>query len=90
MSGGFENFIGKRVVIDTDSDLIYLGRVTGANDCFLTLENADVHHTDESASTRDAYVADSKKFGIRENRRLVKLLKSRVVSISLLEDVIEY
>jgi len=90
MQGGFEKFAGKQVVVDTDSDLYYIGVLVDADGNFLTLENADVHHGDESTTTRETYIMDSKKFGVRENRKTVKILLARVVSVSLLEDIIVY
>jgi hypothetical protein len=90
MARDFSHFIGKHVVVDTDSDLYYLGVLANADEHFITLERADVHHARESASTRETYIMDSKKFGVRENRKVVKILMPRVVSVSLLEDVAEY
>jgi hypothetical protein len=90
MHGGFEQFAGKQVVVDTDSDLYYIGVLTDINANFVTLANADVHHGDESTTTRETYIMDSKKYGVRENRKTVKILLARIVSVSLLEDVIEY
>jgi small nuclear ribonucleoprotein (snRNP)-like protein len=90
MDGEFEQFVGKHVVVDTDSDLYYIGVLKGADASFLTLENADIHHAEESATTRETYIMDSKKYGVRANRKAVKILRSRIVSVSLLDDVVEY
>jgi hypothetical protein len=86
----FGQFAGKCVVVDTDSDLYYIGVLAGVDASFVTLEGADVHHARESTSTRESYIMDSKKYGVRENRKTVKVFLARIVSISLLEDVIEY
>ena len=82
--------LGKEVVVDTTTPLIYLGRLVEVGDYFITLEDVDVHDSSEATSSKEVYCIDAKKFGIKKNRRRVMVVKSIVASISLLEDVIEY
>ncbi len=82
--------IGQYVVIDTDSDYLYIGKLLGVHGPFITLGEADVHDRRESSSMNEKYVLESKKYGIRSNRREVHLHSHRMVSYSLLEDVIDY
>ena len=84
------DMLGKDVVVDTITPLIYIGKLTEIGDYFITLEDVDVHDSNESPSTKEVYCIDAKKFGIKKNRRRVRVFKSIVASISLLEDVIEY
>jgi hypothetical protein len=81
---------GHYVVIDTDSDYLYIGRLLGVCGPFITLGEADVHDRRESSSMNEKYVLESKKYGLRSNRREVHLRSQRMVSYSLLEDVIDY
>lgn len=81
---------GQHVVVDTDSDYLYIGKLLGASGPFITLGEADVHDRRESSSMQERYVLESKKYGIRSNRREVHLRFQRIVSYSLLDDVIEY
>jgi len=81
---------GHYVVIDTDSDYLYVGKLLGVHGSFITLGEADVHDRRESSSMNEKYVLESKKYGIRSNRREVHLRFQRMVSYSLLEDVIDY
>jgi hypothetical protein len=81
---------GHFVVIDTDSDYLYIGKLHGVHGPFITLEEADVHDRRESSSMNERYVLESKKYGLRSNRREVHLRFQRMVSYSLLEDVIDY
>jgi len=62
-------------------------RVTGG---FITLGGADVHDRRESSSMNEKYVLESKKYGVRSNRREVHIRFQRMVSYSLLENVIDY
>jgi len=81
---------GHYVVIDTDSDYLYIGKLLGVCGPFITLGEADVHDRRESSSMKEKYVLESKKYGLRSNRREVHLRFQRMVSYSLLEDVIDY
>ena len=81
---------GHYVVIDTDSDYLYIGKLLGVHGPFITLEEADVHDRRESSSMKEKYVLESKRYGLRSNRREVHLRFQRMVSYSLLEDVIDY
>ena len=81
---------GQYVVVDTDSDYLYIGKPLGVSGSFITLEEADVHDRRESASMNEKYVLESKKYGVRSNRREVHIRFQRIVSYSLLEDVFDY
>jgi small nuclear ribonucleoprotein (snRNP)-like protein len=80
----------KEVVLDTDSALIYIGRLVSATGHFIVLADADVHDRKESSSMNEKYLLDSKRYGIRSNRKSVYIRLERVVSYSLLEDVMDY
>jgi small nuclear ribonucleoprotein (snRNP)-like protein len=87
---GWDRFLGRLVVIDTSTSLIYLGTLREADDHFLVLETADVHDRGEGHSTNERYALESRMAGIRANRRSVTVRKAVVLSVSLLEDVIPY
>ena len=87
---GLREFIGRNVVVDTSTPILYIGRLESVDDFFLTLANCDVHDTNEGSSTKELYCIEAKKHGVKKNRRRVKVRKALIVSISLLDDVIEY
>lgn len=84
------DMLGKDVIVDTTTPLLYIGKLVEIGDYFITLEEVDVHDSNESPSTKEVYCIDAKKYGVKKNRRRVRIVKSIVASISLLEDVIEY
>jgi len=84
------DMLGRDVVVDTTTPLLYIGRLTEIGDYFITLEDVDVHDSNESPASKEIYCIDAKKFGIKKNRRRVRIVRSIVASISLLDDVIEY
>ncbi|HEX9910749.1 MAG TPA: hypothetical protein VGA86_07690 [Desulfatiglandales bacterium] len=80
----------KCVVVDTDSDYVYIGRLLGVTGQFITLGEADVHDRRESSSKNEKYILECKKYGVRSNRKEVNIRLERIVSYSLLEDVTDY
>ena len=87
---GLKEFVGKMVVLDTATPIFYIGELEGVDDFFLTLTNCDVHDVNEGSSTKELYCIEARKHGVKMNRRRVKVRNSLVVSVSLLDDVIEY
>ena len=89
-SAGWELLVGKTVVVDTDSRFVYLGRLDRVELEFVVMKDVDVHDRRESPSTKEQYIMDTKKFGVKANRKEVSVRKSLVVSVSKLDDVIGY
>ena len=69
---------------------MYIGTLTSTDGDFYVLKDVDVHDRKESLTTKDVYVIESKKYGIKKNRAEALVRASEVVSISRLSDVIEY
>ncbi len=82
--------VGQEVVLDTKSSYIYIGKLTELDDHFLVLTDADVHDGRESHTTKELYIMDAKKYGIKKNRTQVMVRADEIVSISALAAVIEY
>ena len=78
------------VVVDTASYFMFIGKLVEVTERLLTLEDADVHDRRESPSSNEKYVMESKKYGVRINRKHVHIRFEEVVCISRLDDVIEY
>ena len=85
-----EALMGKDVVVDTNGQFVYIGRLKRADDFFLELEDVDVHDSAESTTPKEIYIMDARKYGIKKNRAAVFVLARQVVSLSPLDDVIEY
>ena len=89
-SGVPDELLGQEVVLDTASQFVYLGTLKRAGDSFLELEDADVHDSSESPTSKEVYVIDARKYGVHKNRKNVFVRSALVVSLSRLSDVIEY
>ena len=84
-----EKYTGKQVVIDTDSRWLYLGTFKSEDNFSITLEQADAFDTSESSLSKHEYVMLVKNDGIAPNRMKITILKNRVVSITLLSDILD-
>ncbi len=87
---GLEELIGREVVLDVRAPILYIGTLAAVEGQVLVLRDADVHLCGDSRSTAELYVMETKKNGIRANRRLVRVMRTEIVSISRLDDVIVY
>jgi hypothetical protein len=81
--------LGQRVVIDLRSEFVCLGTLTRVDEQFVEVKNADLHDLRDTETTRENYVASSRATGIKRNRKSVLLLRSEIVAVSRLEDVVD-
>ncbi len=81
--------IGQPVVIDMTSQYVCLGTLVGLDAAYLDVADADLHDLRDSTATREIYVYDSLRLGIRRNRARVLIRLDEVVAITRYRDVAE-
>lgn len=84
-----EDLIGQIVVIDLRSTFVCLGKLTKVMPDYLELKNADLHDLRDTQTTRENYIAASVASGVKRNRKKLFLMRSDIVAIARLEDVVE-
>jgi hypothetical protein len=84
-----EEILGQVVVVDLRSPYVCLGTLKRVDADFLELQNADLHDLRDTDTSREKYVADSHATGIKRNRKKLWLLRSEVVAVARLVDVVE-
>jgi hypothetical protein len=84
-----EEFIGQKVVVDLRSEYVCLGTLLRADELYLELRNADLHDLRDTETTRENYVAESRDTGIKRNRKRVLLVRTEIVAVARLEDVVD-
>lgn len=89
-SEGWKDLIGSVVVVDTDSSFVYFGTLDRVDEAFLILKDADAHDRREGPSTKEQYIMDTKRFGVKANRKEVSVRKEMIVAVSRLDDVVVY
>ena len=82
--------MGKVVVLDTRGPFVYIGTLDACDEMTFTLSEVDVHDMRQTNSSTDHYLVETRKHGLRINRRQVTVLAREVVSLSTLEDIVPY
>ncbi len=85
-----KELVGRLVVLDTDTALVYVGTLAKADDHFYELTDADVHDSRASTTPRDLYIINVAKYGVKKNRDRALVRRERVISLSALDDVTQY
>lgn len=88
-SPNLQQLAGRQVVVDVASPYVFIGTLSESDSKYLVLTDADAHDLRDTATTRDLYTLDAKRHGINFNRRRVLVDRAQVVSVSLLDDVVE-
>ena len=84
-----QEFIGSVVVGDLADGYLVIGTLSAAGPQHLGFSEADLHDHRESSTPRDVYLIETRKFGIRVNRKRVDIPRHLLVAISRLSDVAE-
>jgi hypothetical protein len=79
--------VGEVVVVDLRSSYVCLGTLTGMDASYFELRDADLHDFRDSTATREIYVYDSVRLGIRRNRSRVLLRRDEVVAVTRFKDI---
>ncbi len=85
-----EPLLGKVVVVDLASTYVCLGTLVGCDHQFLELHEADLHDFRDSPATREVYVHDSVRLGIRRNRARVLIRREEIVGITRFDDIAKF
>ncbi len=81
--------IGQVVVLDFRSTYVCLGKLVGFDREFLVLHDADLHDLRDSTATREVYVHDSLRLGVRRNRSRTLIRRDEVVAITRFAEIAE-
>ena len=79
--------VGELVVVDLKSSFVCLGTLVACDEQYLELKDADFHDFRDSPATREIYVYDSARFGIRRNRSRVLVRQDEVVAVTRFSDI---
>ena len=84
--------VNRRVVLDTQGAMIYIGCLVSYDERGYWLTDADVHDRNDGHSSKELYVNQAhelERTGVRRtNRRRVFVERHAIISISALDDVV--
>ena len=82
--------IGRDVVLDTPGEVVYIGLLEVIGEHFFELSNAVVHDTLHGRTSKEIYILEALKYGVKKNRKRVFVKRSSILSLSALAEVVEY
>jgi hypothetical protein len=80
--------INEQVVLDTGTPIVYLGTLEEVTDRTFVLTQADMHDCRDGHANKEEYLAQARTEGLAVNRRRVVVMRSAVISVSRLADVV--
>ncbi len=86
-SGWLAPYVGSIVVCDLDELYVVIGTLSAVGEHHLDFADADLHDHREANSTKEVYVLETRKIGVRVNRVRLSVPLVRLVAISRIEDV---
>ncbi len=88
-SAELDALVGHVVVLDLKSSYVCLGTLEVIDPLFFVVIDADLHDFRDSSATREVYVYDSARLGIRRNRARVLVRRDEVVALTRFADIAE-
>lgn len=88
MVGPLHKLIGEKVVLDTGSPIVYIGTLIEMDDAVFVLDEADMHDCREGHANKEMYLAEAHTDGVTVNRRRVVVMRSAIISISRVADIV--
>ena len=88
MSDPLESMLGQQVVLDTGTPIVYIGELKQITDYAFVLHNADMHDCRDGHANKEVYLAEAHSEGIAVNRGNVVVMRSAIISVSRLDDVV--
>ncbi len=89
LSATLKAYSGRQVILDTAGSTVYLGILKEVTETGFWLEHADIHDCHEGHAGKEVYVFEAKSNGIRTNRKRLFVMRSAVISIAALDDVVQ-
>lgn len=76
------------VVLDTASPIVYIGTLVEVAEHTFVLHDADMHDCRDGHANKEQYVAQTRCDEVSVNRKKVIVMRSAVISLSRLEDIV--
>jgi len=83
-----QSMLNEQVVLDTGTPILYIGTLVEATPSTLVLVDADMHDCRDGHANKEVYLAEAHREGFPVNRRRVVVMRSSVISVSRLADVV--
>ena len=88
MSHPFERMLNEQIVLDTGTPILYIGTLLEYTEDVFVLADADMHDCREGHANKEVYLAETHGEGITVNRRNVVVMRSAIISVSRVTDIV--
>jgi len=80
--------IGDVVVLDTLTPIVYIGKLIELTETTFVLDRADMHDCRDGHANKELYLVETAQGEVAINRANVVVMRSTVISVSRLADVV--
>jgi hypothetical protein len=88
MSDPLEGMLNEPVVLDTGTPIVYIGKLVEITEIAFVLTDVDMHDCRDGHALKEAYLAEVYSEGVTPNRRKIVVMRSAIISVSRLADVV--
>lgn len=88
MTDPLDGMLNELVVLDTATPIVYIGTLTEMTDHVFVLVDVDMHDCRDGHANKERYLAEAHRDGVPVNRRHVVVMRSVVISVSRLGDIV--
>lgn len=88
MGHPFEHMLNEQIVLDTGTPILYIGTLLEYTNDVFVLADADMHDCREGHANKEVYMAEAHNEGITVNRRNVVVMRSAIISVSRVTDIV--
>ena len=88
MSDPLKRLLNEQVILDTATPIVYIGTLVELTDHAFVLTETDMHDCRDGHAGKELYLSEAYRGGVTVNRRQVIVMRSAVISISRLADVL--
>jgi len=86
--GPLGRLLNQQVVLDTATSIVYIGTLREVTDHVFVLDEGDMHDCRDGHANKEHYLAEVRRDGVTVNRRSMVVMRSVVISLSRLEDIV--
>jgi len=86
--GPLQRMIDEVVVLDTMTPIVYIGKLIELTDTTFVLDRADMHDCRDGHANKELYLIETAQGEMTVNRANVVVMRSTVISVSRLKDVV--
>ena len=88
MSDPLERLLNEQVILDTATPIVYIGKLVELTDHAFVLSETDMHDCRDGHAGKELYLTEAYRGGVTVNRGQVIVMRSAVISVSRLADVV--